>query len=467
MPLPLAAAYATFLETLFTGLAEPARSPAQPPVAFNELEWQSLWFAGEFGREFTTTCGQSVILRDFGIWNHAAGPDFIHCSMTCGDRQLRGDIELDPDVRDWERHGHAVNPAYNGVILHLFSHGPDARTFTRTAEHREVLQVHLNPALLHAASKPRHLPEAHLGRCAMPLAAMDSARVNHLLEAAAQYRLRHKARRLQTLIAIHGREQAIFQTFAAALGYRPNQLAFAILAQRLPLPVLLKLPAPERESLLFGVSGFLEAIRYEDTQPETRRYLRTLWSAWWKQRHAYVNWLAPDTLPPWTLSSTRPGNHPQRRLGALCAALQHWKPLVSLLTDANSWNARTFETFLLSLRHEYWSRHYTLTAASSPSPIALLGKTRCQEILANLVFPLLLPEAPALWNAYLRLPAVLDNQKVRRASLRLFGATPRAREFQKHLHQQQGLLQIYEDYCLEDDSACSECPFPERLKAWS
>ena len=33
---------------------------------------------------------------------------------------------------------------------------------------------------------------------------------------------------------------------------------------------------PERESLLFGVSGFLESVRYEDTEPETRIYLRGL-----------------------------------------------------------------------------------------------------------------------------------------------------------------------------------------------
>ena len=61
---------------------------------------------------------------------------------------------------------------------------------------------------------------------------------------------------------------------------------------------------------------------------------------------------------------------------------------------------------------------------------------------------------------------MLDNQKVRRASLRLFGEGERGDLFQKRLFQQQGLLQIYEDYCLEDDSACEDCPFPEKLKEW-
>lgn len=56
---------------------------------------------------------------------------------------------------------------------------------------------------------------------------------------------------------------------------------------------------------------------------------------------------------------------------------------------------------------------------------------------------------------------------MRRAVLRLFGDDSRAAEFTQMLHHQQGLLQIYEDFCLEDDSACATCPFPERLKEWS
>lgn len=57
-------------------------------------------------------------------------------------------------------------------------------------------------------------------------------------------------------------------------------------------------------------------------------------------------------------------------------------------------------------------------------------------------------------------------QKIRRAVPRLFGDDPRGKDFAKKLRHQQGLLQIYEDFCLEDDSACANCPFPERLKEW-
>ncbi len=434
--------------------------------SYSELDLQSLWFAGAFGSEFTTTDGRRVAVRDFGVWNHSAGPDFTNCALQCGEQTLRGDIELDPDVRDWERHGHGANVAYENVVLHLYLQSPEARAFTRTAGHREVMQVQLKPEMLQDAARPSRMAEARIGRCAAPLRDMDQACAASFIEAAAQYRLQRKSEKIHALIRIHGREQAVYQSLANALGYRHNQRAFTVIAQRLPLRRMLRLAAPEREALLFGVSGFLESVRYEDTKPETRVYLRALWSEWWKQRHAYLTWLEDHHRPQWQIAGARPGNHPQRRLGALSAMLRSWKSIYLTLHDAASWSRKKFQATLLALEHDYWTMHYTLLAEPSSKPLALIGGTRVQEMLANVAYPLLVAEDANLWDEYKQLPALLDNQKVRRATLRLFGDNPRAADFSKRLFHQQGLLQIYEDYCLEDDSACVDCSFPEKLKEW-
>jgi hypothetical protein len=147
--------------------------------------------------------------------------------------------------------------------------------------------------------------------------------------------------------------------------------------------------------------------------------------------------------------------------------LRSWSAIVTPLADATRWSQPAWRESLLALTHEFWSTHYTLLAEAAEKPLALIGETRVQEMLANVAYPLLVPERTRLWAEYLELPALLDNQKVRRAVLRLFGEDPRSRDFTKKLHHQQGLLQIYEDFCLEDDSACADCPFPERLKEWS
>ena len=465
-PLPLADRYERFRDSIFSGLAETL--PGEWDTAVSEMEVQSLWFAGEFGFEFQTTDGRSVRIQDFGIWNSAAGPDFTDCAIVLDGKTLRGDIELDPDVRDWERHGHGGNVEFNRVVLHLFLHAPsDTRLFTRNSEHHEVPQVLLKREQLLGNSPPaQRQAAARLGRCSTPLQDMEAGRVASMLESAAQYRLQKKSRRLHQLVAVHGREQAIYQALAQAMGYRSNQRPFVILSQRLPLKRLLKLDAASRESLLFGVSGFLESVRSDDTAPATRNYLHGLWSRWWQVRDECLRWLAPQSLLRWKIAGARPGNHPQRRLAALAALLCEWKAIVAPLADATRWSQTAWREILLGLKHDYWTTHYTLSAEPSARPLALIGETRVQELLANIAYPLLVPERTRLWAEYLELPAMLDNQKVRRAVLRLFGDSARAKDFQKKLHHQQGLLQIYEDFCLEDDSACADCPFPERLKEW-
>ncbi len=459
----MASRYHQFTGGVFLGVRDNLPGWTEP---MSEIDLQSLWFAGEFGCDFGSTDGKRIVVRDFGVWNHSAGPDFTGCALQRGDEVLRGDIELDPDVRDWERHGHGGNENYERVILHLFMQAPEARVFTRTAAHREVMQVWLKPEMLRTAARPRRLAEARLGRCATPLRGMEPAQVSSLVEAAAQFRLQRKSEKIHSLIRIHGREQALYQSLASALGYRHNSRAFTVIAQRLPLKLMLRLEASEREALLFGVSGFLESVRYEDTEPGTREYLRELWSRWWKRRNAYANWLAEPNRPHWEISGSRPGNHPQRRLGALGAMLSSWKKVFPTLRDAESWNRKSFSAVLSALEHDYWSRHYTVLAKPTARPLALVGTTRVQEMLANVVYPLLVPERGDLWAEFKELPALLDNQKVRRAALRLFGEDPRSAGFQKRLYQQQGLLQIYEDYCLEDDSGCEECPFPETMQDW-
>src|SRR5262249_53966668 len=139
------------------------------PRQWTELELQAHWFAGDFGREFTTTTGGPVRIVQFGVWNREAGPDFAEAAVAFGDGgPKRGGMEFDPDARDWERHGHATNPNYESVVLHVFTRTGGSESFARTAQHRLVPQVLLDLAQL-TDDVPVSLPEAKLGRCAGPL----------------------------------------------------------------------------------------------------------------------------------------------------------------------------------------------------------------------------------------------------------------------------------------------------------
>ena len=107
--------------------------------------------------------------------------------------------------------------------------------------------------------------------------------------------------------------------------------------------------------------------------------------------------------------------------------------------------------------------------------MALIGDSRIADILANVLFPFWVAhasQAPNLaskdvWAEYSRLPSQLSNRRLETAATRLFGNDSRRNEFLKTVAHQQGLLQIYEDFCMQDNSDCAQCPFPEQMRKWS
>jgi len=431
----------------------------------DELEIQARWFGGEFGRSFRGCEGEAIEVVQFGHWNRGAGPDFTEAAIRVDGQLRKGAVEIDLDVRNWERHGHHENPAFNGVVLHVFADQPALkRVFTRTAAHGNIVQL-LLPQFSGLQGPPDFLPQAFPGRCLAPLGLMREDEVSSLLAAAAQYRLRIKSERLRVMRESTSAEQAMFQALAEALGFRRNKTPMAVLAQRCPLRSLLEIPAPAREAWLFGAAGFLDPVDGETAAAGTRAYLRRLWDEWWKLRDQVE--VIPRRAIPWHAEGTRPLNHPQRRIGALAGVLERWgsirrlwdEPVDRIEQHVNNWSK--------TLQHPFWNRHFTLRSEALAKPIRLIGRDRLRDILGNVVFPGLIKHRPELWPAYARLGGVDSNQKLRRAVLRLFGPDrERQKLFTRYYHQQQGLLQIFEDFCLEDASDCHECPFPEQLRQW-
>jgi len=164
------------------------------------------------------------------------------------------------------------------------------------------------------------------------------------------------------------------------------------------------------------------------------------------------------------LSGTRPLNHPQRRVAALSMLAREWPAFRRVLGKRSSFAANDFFS---GLDHPFWKFHYTLTAKASPKAMALIGKSRVADILANVLFPFWLAEDADLWPEYAKLPAQLSNRRLETAATRLFGGDPRRRAFTKTVAHQQGLLQIYQDFCMRDNSDCAQCPFPEQMRKWT
>ena len=437
---------------------ERALFPAQRTPT--ELELQARWFAGDFGRQFRSVTGDEIEIVQFGTWNREAGPDFSDAVIRLnGGDASRGTIEFDLADRSWETHGHSTNPAFDDAVLHVFVQQSDRVFFTRTKSNRNVPQVRVDLARL-PDKFSANVPLARPGRCQAPLKDLPAERLASILAAASQFRLQRKAARIKNLIDTHQRDAALFQEIAAALGYKQNKLAFTLLAQRLPLSFL-RQENDDIEAMLFGVAGFLEAPDLAVYPQETRNYVRKLWDRWWPHRDAMQRLVLPAKT--WRLSGARPLNHPQRRLGALATLAREWPAFLKSLARKNGKSA---QDFFLGLRHPFWNFHYTLRSEIAPKEMAIVGESRIAEILANVLLPFFLAEGRDVWSAYEKLPARLTNRRLETGATRLFGGDARRPHFTKTIAQQQGLLQIYEDFCLQDNSDCAQCPFPEQMQKW-
>jgi len=426
----------------------------------NELELQARWFAGEFGRRFVSTRGNQIEIVQFGTWNREAGPDFSDAAISVnGGQPIRGSIEIDLVDRNWDLHGHATNPAFEETVLHVFVDKSEREFFTRTKSHRNVPQIRIDPAILPEAFSA-NIPLARPGRCQAPLKDLPEERIRSVLEAAARFRLEKKAARIRAKIENHGRDAALFQEIAAALGYKENKLPFTLIAQRAPLKSL-RDSLDDAEAILFGLAGFLEAPDLAVYKKRVRNYVRELWDRWWPHRDEMQRLIVPAKI--WKLTSTRPANHPHRRLAALAIIAREWP---GLRRSLNKRSPKTVENFLETLHHPFWELRYTFAAVPSKEPMALIGQSRAAEILANVIFPFWRTEDHDVWPDYAKLPARLTNRRVEVAATRLFGDDPRRRNFIRTIAHQQALLQIYEDFCLQDDSDCAQCPFPEQMKKW-
>ena len=425
----------------------------------DELHLQALWFAGQMGREFVTVDGKSVRVVQFGYWNHAAGPDFLHTAVEIDGVLMSGSLELDHTAQNWEIHGHSENEAFHDVVLHVVFTSGGREFFTRTSEHREVPRVVVSEEVLREALQLPvvKMAAAYPGKCSQPLAEMHEGNVDALLREAARHRISQKLKRRNRNVDVRGEGEWLWQAFAQTLGYRPNQMAMTLLAQRVPVEDLGD-RRDDVEAILFGSAGFLSAELYEEA--DSQAYVRGLWERWWRVRGDYEP--APSRVIPWKFSGIRPVNHPQRRLACLALVARRWGAFKKACQSVAG-----VEAFFQELKHDYWSHHYTLKSKRSDRALALVGRDRLQDFYVNHMLLAKLAEGnAAAWEYYQKIPAPAMSEKVDKASIRLFGSLEKRKKFVRKAWQHQALLQIYQDFCLKDLSECSACVFPEQLAQW-
>jgi len=460
-----------------SGLAQLLREDALPPP---ERLLQLIWFHQRLLRDqLVALDGRPVRVLHPGFWSYEGGPDFRGAILQFGtDPPQSGDVEVDVHSSGWHAHGHDRNPAFKGVALHVVWDG-DGRTNLPTIPIKSVLDSSLNELVTWLGSEAAQaFPESLLGQCSAPLRGLPAAKLGELLNQAALIRLHGKARHLQARARQAGWEQALWEGWLRALGYKHNvwpMLRLAELRDRIS-PAGTKLSPLALQARLLGIGGLLpnELTRQ---QASTDEYLRRLWDLWWREREAFSDCVMPRGV--WHFHGLRPANHPQRRL-SLAA---YWMGQGDLGQRLEKWGATQVEassqpaTLLAALQipsDDFWSWHWTLRSKRLAKSQPLLGATRVTDLAVNVVLPWLWIRAAEEKNEaaqrqierrYFDWPRAEDNAVLRLARKRLLGSvTPK---YLAGAAAQQGLMQIVRDFCEHSSALCSNCQFPELVRQWA
>ena len=171
----------------------------------------------------------------------------------------------------------------------------------------------------------------------------------------------------------------------------------------------------------------------------------------------------------WKLSGLRPQNHPQRRLMLAAILFINGPELVRRLSALNTDAPDDALASLLGLfppeTDTYWQRRLTFSGKPQLSPVALMGEGRVAAIVANGLVPFLaaLGKQDVMSPAFLRrLPPEEDNQIIRQTAHNLLGPDHNPSLYRSGLRQQ-GLIQIFHDFCLTDRSRCGTCALLKAL----
>jgi hypothetical protein len=268
--------------------------------SFPERILQKIWLRGEFDlAAATVTDGRRLHLRSPGRWNHLGGPDFAGARLRLGDGpELVGDVEVHLRAGDWDTHGHAADPAYDRVCLHVVLFLPSVGQVTRGVG-GSILPVLVLWPLLQRSLEEHAADDAVESLARRPLAAWTEefargadAGVASCLAARARERWGLKVHFARLRIAQLGWEEACHYAALEILGYRFNRAPMLRVAGRHPL------------------------------------------AAWTLGQVDPSQVLAEETA--WKLQGSRPSNHPCRRLSQYAAWVQRCPAWPSTLREVGA-----------------------------------------------------------------------------------------------------------------------------------
>ena len=355
-----------------------------------------------------TTDGKALEIIDPGLHNRNAGPDFFNAKLRIGNTMWVGNVEIHEHSKDWFRHGHDSDPAYDNVVLHVVE---DVDCDVTNSRGEFIPQIKLCVPVTVTLNYKELLNADAYPPCYRIVPELSQLTVHSWMAALQTERLERKtldiARRAER--ANGSWEDAYFITLARNYGFGINGDAFEQWAYNVPLNQV----AHHRddifqiEAIFLGQAGLLDIdaipAKYQK-EAMNDGYFNRLKNEYTYLAHKFS--LTPMNRTMWKFLRLRPQNFPHIRISQLATLYHERKTSLSQLVECM--NVDEMRRMLSTHVTEYWATHYTFGAESasnsksmSPFSINLLmintaipmlfayGRHTCDDTLCDRAFDML------------------------------------------------------------------------------
>ncbi|WKZ16006.1 MAG: DUF2851 family protein [Candidatus Jettenia caeni] len=460
-----------------------------------------IWFGQHFKKDkLYTDDGLRLEVLSPGWWNSEGGPDFKHAEILLeGKGLIKGNIEIHVFASDWMKHQHDKQETYDSICLHVTMWNDNEGKYIKNSLGQIVTQLTLSQYLdaelddiidvvdIESYLKGR---KVHAGHCHREIGnqKIDEQWVGHFLDYAGDERILQKAKRYEEWLKKKPFEQTIYEAIMESLGYKENKESFLRLASLvslkdfhslIPEDVPVQMKKLHTQSLLLGIAGLLPHQRNSEKSynDETTKYINDLEDAW-KVIQAKIN-KTSMIKDDWSYAKIRPANFPERRIAAIANILSECAPngifhrILWIFQTKEDYTREhintlinTTQSLFLNIHDLYWSYHYTIGGIRLKNPQKLLGKERTSNIFINVIIPILLIYArkhndvrleKVLHLLYRNYPPLPMTSTLRFMENRIFGQSKVAKKIINSIRRQQGLYQIFKDFCENDNISCNKC----------
>lgn len=487
-------------------------------MKINEKFLYEIWKEKNFKDELYTSDSEKIEVIDTGTENRDnGGPDFQNARIKIGNITYHGDIEIDSHHSDWKAHGHFLNKNYNKIILHVVLSKENFQPFVYTREGRKVPSICLtdftrdsySEVIKNAITNERK-NRVYIMPChGLNDVVTEDEKLKFLFELGAERFQKKSAKiynRLKEILYLKNMnvrepvvkydfdsdfknikysskdfsdqliwQQLMYEMIFEALGYSQNKDIMVKLAKAVNIGFLTKFKNESDfkfiiESALLNVSGMIpDKIKFPDE--ETAEYARSLMEKWNQIKNQYDGITFDNTQ--WHYFKLRPHNFPTIRIagGTRITSKIILGPLINQLIHLFE-NENKFNKIISELRNlliveseGFWKYHYVFDKEASEELKYFIGLSRADEIIINVVLPVLMLYFEIFQNdESARRAKKLFLQYNQNSSNRLVNQVGKTLKINKHINQSvyyQGAIEIFRNYCVKEK--CLECKIGKRI----